>query len=79
MRSEEEELPPFKWVDRYDFAGIAIAVLVGAVLLILGAHVWAAIGFAGGIAGIAAFALRRRAGVPQVTLWRRAWLRRRRR
>jgi hypothetical protein len=64
-------IPPFRWGDRYDLLGLAAGAAVLIVLLLLAVSVWGALGLALGVTGISAFALRRRAGVPQVTVWQR--------
>jgi hypothetical protein len=64
-------LPSFRWGDRYDLLGLATGAAVLIVLLLAAASVSAALGLALGVAGLSAFALRRRAGVPQVTVWQR--------
>jgi hypothetical protein len=64
------EPPRFKWGDRYDLIGLAVAAaLVGALLL---ADVSLALTIVLGCAALnlTAYALRRR-GIPQVTLWQR--------
>jgi F0F1-type ATP synthase assembly protein I len=62
--------------DRYDLAGVVFGLLVGLVLFAVGASVWLAIVFAAAGLNLSAFALRRRAGVPQATLWQRLGRRR---
>ena len=62
---------PFTWGDRYDLVGLAAAALVVAPLILLGASVWLAIALAAAVMNLTSYALRRRAGIPQVTLWRR--------
>jgi hypothetical protein len=70
------EPPPFKWADRYDVIGIAVAALLVTVLLLVGASVWLTIALAAAVVNLTSFALRRRAGIPQVTLWQRWRMRR---
>jgi len=53
--------------------------VLGAILLAVGADVWLALGLGAVLCNLSAFALRRRAGVPQATLWQRARRRRRHR
>jgi type IV secretory pathway TrbD component len=77
MERDEQPLPPFRSGDRYDLGGLAAGAALCAILLVVGANVWLALGFGAGIANISAFALRRRAGVPQATVWQRARRRRR--
>jgi hypothetical protein len=72
MERDAQELPPFRWGDRYDLAGIAVGLLVGIVLLLAGAGVWLALALAFAWVNLLAFTLRRRAGVPRATLWQRA-------
>ena len=70
------EPPPFKWADRYDLVGLVVgAVLVGALVLV-GASVWLTVAVACAAVNLTAYALRRRAGIPQVTLWQRMRMRR---
>jgi membrane protein implicated in regulation of membrane protease activity len=57
--------------------GVVAGVLVGLVLFLVGAPWWLALTFACSLVNVLAFALRRRAGVPQATLWQRARQRRR--
>jgi hypothetical protein len=47
-----------------------VAGVRGVVLFLVGASVWLALGLAFASVHLSAFALRRRAGVPQATLWR---------
>jgi hypothetical protein len=68
----EPEPPPFRWGDRYDLVGLGIGALVGAVVLLVGASIWLAIALLAATMNVASFALRRRAGVPQLTLWQRS-------
>jgi hypothetical protein len=65
------EPPPFKWGDRYDLIGLGVAVALAAALLL--AYVPLALTIVLGCAALnlTAYALRRRAGIPQVTLWQR--------
>ena len=77
MARDEQELPPFRWGDRYDLAGVGVGVAAGVVLFLVGASVWLALVFAFAAVNLSAFELRRRAGVPQATLWQRARQRRR--
>ena len=69
--------PPLTWGDRYDLGGLVLGAATLAVLLLLGAPVWAAIALGAAIVSIAAYLLRRRAGVPQMVLWQRLARRRR--
>jgi hypothetical protein len=79
MPRDDEALPPFRWGDRYDIVGVAVGVVVGVVLFAIGAGVWLALTFGFASVNLSSFALRRRAGVPQATLWQRARRRRQRR
>jgi len=72
MERDDEELPPFRWGDRYDLTGVIVGVVVGVMLFAVGASVWVALAFGAAVVNLSAFALRRRAGVPQVMLWQRA-------
>jgi len=74
-----DEIPPMRWADRYDAIGATLGVMVILVVLVAGGSVWSAVLLFAATVGVSAFALRRRAGVRQVTLWQRAWYRRRRR
>jgi hypothetical protein len=65
------EPPPFKWGDRYDLIGLALGVAVLGVLVVVGMPVLLAIPFGTAATNLTAYALRRRAGIPQVTLWQR--------
>ena len=62
----------FSWGDRYDLIGLAAAALVAAALVLLGASVWLVLVVAAAAMNLTSYALRRRAGNPQVTLWQRA-------
>ena len=57
--------------------GVVAGVVVGVVLFLVGASVWLALVFAFASVNLLAFGLRRRAGISQATLWRRARQRRR--
>jgi F0F1-type ATP synthase assembly protein I len=77
----DDELLPFRWGDCYDLAGIVVGVGIGVMLVAVGASVWLAITFGCPGVNLTSFALRRRAGIPQLTLFesvRRRWARRRR-
>jgi hypothetical protein len=65
------EPPPFKWADRYDLAGLGLALALVAALVLVGVPVLLAIVFGCAALNLTSFALRRRAGIPQVTLWQR--------
>jgi hypothetical protein len=65
------EPPPFKWGDRYDLIGLAVAAVLVAVLLLVGASLPLTIVLGCAALNLTAYALRRHAGIPQVTLWQR--------
>ena len=65
------DTPPFTWGDRYDLVGIAIGLPLVAVLAIGGVPVLLALVFGCAAMNLTSYALRRRAGIPQVTLWQR--------
>jgi hypothetical protein len=77
MPRDAQQPPPLRWGDRYDVAGSVTGVLVGVVVFFVGAGLWLALTFALATVNLLAYALRRRAGVPQATLWQRARHRRR--
>jgi hypothetical protein len=60
--------PPFIWGDRYDLAGVVLGATVLCVPLLVDASVWAAIPLGAATMNLAAYLLRRRAGVPQMFL-----------
>jgi hypothetical protein len=72
MARDEQQLPPFRWGDRYDLAGVGVVLAVGVVLFLIGVSVWLALVFAFAAVNLSAFGLRRWTGVPQATLWQRA-------
>jgi|tagenome__1003787_1003787.scaffolds.fasta_scaffold20455627_2 hypothetical protein len=76
MRRDEQEPAPFRWADRYDLVGVVAGVLAGVALLVAGTSVWLALALGFAVVNLLAFALRRRAGVAQTTLWQRARRRR---
>jgi hypothetical protein len=78
-QDDRDELPPFRWLERYDLAAVVVGLLLGIGLVAVGASVIPAIAVGAGSVPLIGFALRRLAGVPQVTLWQRAKHRRRRR
>ena len=63
--------PPFTWGDRHDLIGLAVAAVLVAVLLLADVSLGLAIVFGCAALSLTAYALRRRAGIPQVTLWHR--------
>jgi hypothetical protein len=65
------EPPPFKWGDRYDLIGLAVAAGLVAALLLADVSLGLTIVFGCAALNLTAYALRRRAGIPQVTLWQR--------
>lgn len=71
-------MPPFRWGDRHDLAGVIVGVVVGVALFVAGTSAWLALASGAAVLSLLAFALRRRAGVPQATLWQRARQRQRR-
>ena len=72
-----QDTPPFIWGDRYDLAGLALGVAALAILLLVGAKAWVAIVLGALTMNLAAYLLRRRAGVPQILIWQRLARRRR--
>ncbi len=75
--------PRFTWADRYDAIGLAAGLPVGVALVVLfsstGLVRWQALPFYFAVANVTAYLSRRRAGVPQITLWERYRRSRRRR
>jgi hypothetical protein len=65
------EPPRLSWGDRYDLVGLALGLALLAALVLVGAPVLLAIVFGCAATNLTAYALRRRAGIPQVTLWQR--------
>jgi len=63
------EAPPFTWGDRYDLIGIALGLPLVAVLAAVGVPFLLAVVFGCAVMNLTSYALRRRAGIPQVTLW----------
>jgi O-antigen/teichoic acid export membrane protein len=78
MPRDARELPPIPWGDRYDLSGVVAGLVIGVVLFLVGAGVWLALALALATVNLLAYTLRRRAGVPQATLWQRVRHRRRR-
>ena len=62
------EPPPFRWGDRYDLIGSAAGAALVAALVVVGAPVLLAIVLGCAALNLSAYALRRRAGIPQATL-----------
>jgi len=62
---------PFIWGDRYDLFGLALGVVTAGALALLGVPVLLAIVLGCAVVNLTAFALRRRAGIPLVTIWQR--------
>ena len=71
MERSQATSPPFRWADRYDLWGLVVGAVVACALLLAGGSVWVVLGFGVVSAGLAAYALRRRAGVPTLTIWQR--------
>ena len=71
------EPPPFKWGDRDDLIGLAVAAALVGALLLAGASVLLCIVVGAAAMNLTSYALRRRAGIPQMTWWQRAAHRRR--
>jgi hypothetical protein len=65
------EPPPFKWGDRHDLIGLAVAAALGAALPLADVSPALTIVFGCAALNLTAYAFRRRAGIPQVTLWQR--------
>jgi hypothetical protein len=60
--------PPYKWGDRYDLIGLAVAAGLVAALLLADVSLALIIVLGCAALNLTAYALRRRAGIPQVTL-----------
>ena len=66
---------PVQVGDRYDLVGLAVGVVLAGALVLAGASVWLTIALGCAAVNLTAYALRRQAGIPQVTLrqrWRHA-------
>jgi hypothetical protein len=71
LMERDQGMPPFNWADRYDLVGLALGVAVVGALVLIGASVLLAIVFGCAALNLTAYALRRRAGIPEATLWQR--------
>ncbi len=73
----KDEPRTVRWYDRYDALALWVGLVVSGVLLPVGVDFWFAIAIGFAVFSLSSFALRRRAGVPQLTIWQslRDWLR----
>jgi hypothetical protein len=68
--------PPLGWAaDRYDLFGALAGIPVLIILLALGMSTWPAVGLGVVVVIVVSFTLRRRAGIPSISLARSVWRR----
>jgi hypothetical protein len=66
---------PVRWADRYDLFGALAGIPVFVALVVLGMSLWPAVALAMVVVIAVLFTLRRRAGIPSISLAGQLWRR----